>query len=202
MIQLQNVGTQFAPPPGGLVISPAKGSLLIRGVQTAKVQVGDFDVVVAWDGELFDGRGVLPEATPEGGGPFVLQSGELVIQSATKTEATSAAYIAAAVPVVVQTGNVKAGSIGTRWLVICDTVTKTPATWIVLVADDEKRVGRVEVMDVADATNTAYLSNADHFLELPNHQLSKGTFQAHLSKRPALELRVQQALARTVWPAS
>ena len=201
MIELQALGAQVAPPTDGKVSSPAGGSLLMRGVETDKVQVGGFDVWTVWDGELYNGQGVLPVALPGSRGPFDLTSGELYIRSESQHTTATAAYVMAPVPVVLKTGTVSAGSVGTHWLAIRDCESKTPTTWFVLVKHPTEPLGRVEVQDSASG-GSAFISMEDHCLELPNHSLPANATQVHIKKIPSLMARVQAAVKRSVWQST
>jgi len=200
-ITIQNLGVPSSPPAGGGISSPAGGSVVVRGVATAKVRIGDFDVYSEWDGELFAGAGTLPAAGPAGNGPFDLASGVLYVRSKTVTAPSMSAVMSSPVPVTVQTGTVKAGSVGTHWLVIRGTATGKQGTTFVLLPHPTEPLGRVELWDDESGTS-AFISMALHAIECPGDSLPKGASQASIAKNATLQSLVQEAIKRSPWQVS
>lgn len=200
-ISIQNLGVSSPPPAGGGVSSPANGSVVMRSVMTAKVRIGDFEVYSEWDGELFAGTGTLPTAGPSGNGPFDLASGVLYVRSKTVTAPAISAVMSSPVPVTVQTGTVKAGSVGTHWLVIRGTATGKQGTTFVLIPHPTEPLGRVELWD-EEAGTSAFISMALHAIECPGDRLPKGAVQASIAKNATLQSLVQDAVKRSPWQVS
>lgn len=200
-ISIQNLGVSGPPPAGGGISSPPGGSVVIRSVKTAAVRIGDLDVLSEWDGELFAGAGTLPTSGSSGDGAFDLTSGVLYVRSKTVTAPAMSAVMSSPVPVTVQTGTVKAGSVGTHWLVIRGTATGKQGTTFVLIPHPTEPLGRVELWD-EDAGTSAFISMALHAIECPGDRLPKGAAQASIAKNATLQSLVQAAIKRSPWQVS
>lgn len=196
MAQLQSLGSSMPLPPGGNIDTGAGKSIIIRKAITDEVSIGGASVWSEWDGELHDGRGVLTTGFPGQKGPFQLDCGELYVRSSTRVGPPSAQYLQGPVPVVITKGTVVAGSVGTHWYAWADCSGKKPTTWFVLLRHANEPVGRVEVYD---GGNSAFISLANHCLELPNDHLPAGAMQKPIPKGSMLEQKVNAAVERAVW---
>jgi hypothetical protein len=198
MAHLQDLGTSTPLSPSGDINTGPGKSIIIRQAITEEVIIGGASVWSVWDGELHDGKGTLTTGIAGQKGPFKLTCGEIYIRSTTQTGEPSAQYLQGPVPVVITKGTVVAGSVGTHWYVWSD-CGKKPTTWFVLLRHANEPVGRVEVYD---SGKSAFISLANHCLELPNDQLPAGAMQKPIPKGSLLEQKVQAAVARAVWQTS
>ncbi len=181
-------------PANPEVVAPSGTSKLITNAKTAKTPIGSRKVWTEWNGELMDGSGNLPTSAP---GPFTLDSGWLYIVSQSYSVPAAPAQVAAPVPVVVHIGTVRAGSVGTHWLVMRDNGYATPTSWIIFVRGS----GPIEVWN-APAVVGASITAEMNYLELPNHTLPAGAQQAHIDayqgSYPNFATKVREAIERSI----
>jgi hypothetical protein len=191
-----NTGARSAIAPGSSISGTPANSIVVRDVETARVDRDDQNVYDVWDGHLTRGSGKFSSAVLPAplAGSIEMGVGDLYIRGTMRV--APSITVVQFFPIVVTKGTVQAGSVGTDWCVLVD----EGVTYVAMVSPSAGN-DAVEIGDTdAQGFHRARIGTAEHFVELPGHSLPRNALAMSLKVNPPLDARVQmlKQLAREV----
>lgn len=125
--------------PGASVTAAADVSMVLSEVQFEQAQPEGAPTTTTWSGQLWNGSAIVGGASAASpAGSVELVSGELYIK------ATTSGPVGGVYPIVVTTGGVRAGSIGTAWFCLRDAASNTTYYALLSPSDSTDMPGPVD----------------------------------------------------------